>query len=178
MTFPDPQLQSAYAQHVCDFERRIATETAYNPDGTLAYALGQGFVEEAGLNDADLLQHYGIAQIWFGRYFQRNVKLPTLTPHEFREIAQSQVKLAVELHEGQTWTPEREEALQAYIYQQLALTPEAVDAFSVETDKVCCHSPCFGCMRFDVDSAIVQQGRTPWLAILEAHHHNLSDALA
>jgi hypothetical protein len=33
-------------------------------------------------------------------------------------------------------------------------------------------------MRFDVDAAIVQQGRTPWLAILEAHHHNLSDALA
>ena len=176
MICPDPQRESAYAQHVCDFERRIATETAYNPDGTIAYALGQGFVEEAGLTP-DQLQHFGIARLWFGRYFQRHVKLPTLTPNEFREIAHSQVKLAVELREGQTWTPEREEALQAYIYQKLGLAPEAVDAFSVETEKVCCHSPCFGCMRFDVDTAIVQQGRTPWLAILEAHHHRHSDAL-
>jgi hypothetical protein len=168
MTFPDPQLQSTYAQHVCDFERRIATETAYNPDGSLAYALGQGFIEEAGLNDADLLQHYGIAQIWFGRYFQRNVKLPTLTPNEFRDIPQSQVKLAVEMLDGQSWSSDRETALKAHIYKHLNLSSADVDTFSVETDKTCCHSPCFGCTCFDVHTAIANQGRTPWLNILEA----------
>ena len=167
MTLSDPQLQSAYAQHVCDFERRIATETAYNPDGTLAYTLGQGFVEEAGLT-LEQLQHFGIAQIWFGRYFQRNVKLPTLTPNEFREIPQSQVKLAVEMLVGEHWSSDREKALKAHIYKHLNLSSADVDTFSVETDKTCCHSPCFGCTCFDVHTAIANQGRTPWLNILEA----------
>ena len=173
-----PSLETHYAQHVCEFERRIATEVAQNADGSLAYALGHGFLQKTALNDADFLNQLGITQIWFGRYFQRNVQLPTLTPNEFREIAQSQIKLAIHMQDGQTWSLDREKKLQAHIYQHLHVTAEEIDVFTVETDKPCCHSPCFGCTSFDVHTAIANQGRTAWLDILEAHALQKTETLA
>lgn len=175
---PHPLLETPYAQHVCDFEYRIATEVAFDAEQQLAYALGQGFLDLAQLNNPDFIARLGIQRIWFARYFKRHVQLPTLTPNESREIPQSQVRLGITLIENETWTPEREALLMTHLYQHLPIRPEEVDTFTIETDKTCCHSPCFGCMDFDVHTAIQTQGRTPWLAILEAKKNVAQDVLA
>lgn len=163
-------LETPYAQHVCDFEYTISHQVKYNPDGSLHYAFGHGFLELAQLTQPETLHHFGIDTIWFARYFQRQAQLPTLRMGEVREIQQSQLRLAFELLPNSSWTAEQESALKVHLFKHLPIQPEDVDTIVFETDKVCCHSPCFGCMRFDVNQAIEAQGRTPWLAVLEAKH--------
>jgi hypothetical protein len=164
-------LETPYAQHVCDFEHTISHQVKYNPDGSIHYAFGHGFLELAQLTQPETLYKFGIDTIWFARYFQRQAQLPTLRIGEVREIPQSQLRLAFQLLPNASWTPTQEEALKKHVFQHFPVTEEAVDAVVFETEKQCCHSPCFGCMRFDFEKAIETQGRTPWLAILEAKHH-------
>jgi hypothetical protein len=169
-----PLLETPWAQHICGFAHTIAHAVNYLEDGTLHYAFGHGFNALAKLDTPEALARFGIQKVWFSRYFKRGACLPTLRPNETRTLPTSQIQLGVRLRDGVLeWSEQHQQALRDHLFATLPVSPEEVDSLQLKTDKTCCHSPCFGCTVFDVQQAIHVQGRTPWLAVLEAQTQEL-----
>gem|GEM_PF-3811203 len=162
----DDFLNTPEAKHIQYFDWAVANAIVHDEDGTLNYAFGEGFKTLANLQGD--VSAFGIQDIWFGRYFKRNALLPTLHLGESRAIELSQLGIAYRTKSGDPITDEQTVALKEHVFHHLPITEDDVDILKFQHDKDCCHSPCFGCTCFDVHTAISKQGRTPWLAILEA----------
>jgi hypothetical protein len=135
--------------------------------GELTYLFGQEFINATDFDNPETLARFGIKTVWFARYFKRNVKLPTLEGGH-RTLENSQIRLKVDLTQGVTNTPEWQEILKTYLLEQLGLTADLVDEVKLETNEVCCHSPCYGCLCFSIDKAIEKQGEQPFLIAMKA----------
>ena len=135
--------------------------------GELVYLFGQEFINATDLDNPETLARFGIKTVWFARYFKRKVKLPTLEGGH-RTLENSQIRLKVDLTQEDTATPEWQETLKAYLLEQLGLTNDLVDEVKLETNDTCCHSPCYGCLSFNIDKAIEKQGEQPFLMAMKA----------
>jgi len=138
--------------------------------GELVYLFGQEFLLATDLLSSETLQRFGLASVWFARYFKRNAKLPTLEGGH-RTIARSQIRLKVDLRPNVTPTEQWRTDLSTYLLEQLGMTPEQVDDITIETGESCCHSPCYGCVAFDLDQAIERQGEQHFLMAMKAGCH-------
>jgi hypothetical protein len=135
--------------------------------GELVYLFGDEFLTATGFHNAETLAQFGIASVWFARYFKRNAALPTLEGGH-RTMVKSQLRLKMDLKPSVTASPQWEAILTTYLLEQLGLTADQVDEIKLETQDVCCHSPCYGCIAFDVDTALAQQGEQPFLVTMKA----------
>jgi hypothetical protein len=150
------------------FKKELAEGSSYDKTTqACSYLFGTAFLEATALNQPQNLERFGIASLWFGRYFKRQAALPTLEGGH-RIMERSQIRLKMDLHPTLQPTPAWHAELSVYLLEKLNLTAEDVDDIKLETEDVCCHSPCYGCIDFDVDKALTQQGNHLFLLTMKA----------
>ncbi|MCX5920901.1 MAG: hypothetical protein NTW61_06245 [Candidatus Melainabacteria bacterium] len=135
--------------------------------GELVYLFGQEFLNATDFENPAVLQQFGLKSVWFARYFKCKAKLPTIEGGH-RTIEKSQIRIKVDLLPDTVVTPSWHDALKTYLLEQLGFTAEQIDEVKIDTEDTCCHSPCYGCTRFDVDKAIEKQGEQPFLMAIKA----------
>ncbi|MFM7390083.1 MAG: hypothetical protein ACKO34_05630 [Vampirovibrionales bacterium] len=167
MTFTQTQLDfySHFQHHLADGQRwcdETATDTR-----TPVYLLGQALLKQAQFDTPTHWASYGIQEVWFARYFSPHCPLPTLQG-DVRVIPNSQLRLKFSTFDGQPLNEATHQALQTYLLAQLEVpTPHEVKFEALEANPHCCHSPCFGCLRFDVDQALERQGEQGFLLAMK-----------
>jgi hypothetical protein len=134
------------------------------------YLFGSAFLTATALNDPQNLAQFGIDSIWFGRYFKRQAPLPTLDGGH-RVMEKSQIRLKMDLQPNINPTPEWHAKLSAYLLEKLGINATEVDEIKLETTDICCHSPCYGCIAFDLEKALAQQGNQPFLLAMKAGYN-------
>lgn len=155
-------------EYMAWFNRELIDSVLHDKTtGEIIYLFGHQFLTVTHLKNKETLTRFGIKSVWFARYFKRKAKLPIIEGGH-RTIEKSQLRLKVDLLEGVTATPEWHDALKTYLLEQLGLTDDLVDEVKLETEDTCCHSPCYGCLAFDVDKAIEKQGQQPFLLAMKA----------
>ena len=155
-------------EYMAWFKRELVDGILYDKtSGELVYLFGQEFLNATDFENPAIMARFGLKSVWFARYFKRKAKLPTIEGGH-RTIEKSQIRIKVDLNEGVTVTPEWHDSLKTYLFEQLGLTDDLVDEVKIDTEDTCCHSPCYGCLAFDVDKAIEKQGQQPFLMAMKA----------
>jgi hypothetical protein len=150
------------------FKQELAEGSSYDKTNhACIYLFGTAFLKATALDQAQNLARFGIASVWFGRYFKRQAALPTLEGGH-RVMERSQIRLKLDLQPNVVSTPQWHEALSVYLLEKLGVTADDIDDIKLETDDVCCHSPCYGCIDFEVDKALAQQGNQLFLLTMKA----------
>jgi hypothetical protein len=150
------------------FKRELTNGIMYDKTtGELVYLLGQAFLLKTNLVSSETLQRFGLQSVWFARYFKRHASLPTLEGGH-RTLANSQIRLKVDLLPNVTPTEQWHNQLSTYLLEQLGFAPDQLDEIKIEIGETCCHSPCYGCIAFDLEQALERQGEQPFLMAMKA----------
>jgi hypothetical protein len=150
------------------FQQTLAHGVLYDETtGELVYLLGTAFLEATQLNQPETLARFGIDSVWFGRYFKRNAQLPTLDGGH-RAIERSQLRIKATLAPTTVATDQWQAGFSSYLLEALGFSADQVDDMKLDFGETCCHSPCYGCLDFDLEKAIVQQGNQPFLIAMKA----------
>jgi hypothetical protein len=162
----NPQQPSAY---LAWWQRHLENGQHQAANGSWVYVLGHAFMQATQLHQPAVQQRFGLQHVWFARYFARQAALPTLQG-EHRTMPTSQLRLKLSLLPQQQPTPQWQAAFTTYLLEQLNLSPAEVDEVKLEVlpaQEACCHSPCFGCMVFELPQALERQGNPLWLQQLQ-----------
>jgi hypothetical protein len=150
------------------------TQTTFHPEDIQFYSDFQAHLADGnrladGSNTPIYLlgQAFDIQQLWFARYFSQHCPLPTLQ-REVRVIPKSQLRLKFSTLSGSDLTPSLQAELETYLLEQLNVArPDEVKFEHLDEAPHCCHSPCFGCMSFNVEQALERQGPQPFLLAMQ-----------
>lgn len=140
----------------------LKNHTALDATGKPLALIGTAFLEAVGLHTPEVLDQFGINQIWFGRYFAAGVTPPAVFAEDtLHTRTNSLMGLKIILTEGYTPPPTWETDLKTHLLTALQTKyPEAnlpeEKHIKIQVTNLCCEKACYGCL----DSTMAKTGDT------------------
>jgi hypothetical protein len=120
-------------------------------DKKLVWSMGHDFLRRVKLDNKNTLKEFGLAEIWYARYFAAGATPPPVKATDSaHKRTESQVKMQVRVIDSAKMPEEWLEKLENHIIIALGLKEGELKNFKVkiaEPTVACCDKGCYGCLK-------------------------------